>query len=316
MNASNWALILPRIAIITTLVLFIVSTTSMPRIMMKDSVLINGKRLFTERNSLSINDITPIAYPISISTEEVPSIKGTNAIVVDIPSRSILYQKSANERRSPASTTKIITALAILSQTNIEEWVKVPSNLYEKISGSMMKLAPGDELSRKDLLWGMLINSGNDAAYTLAQTYPNGEQALLSSMNSIMQSLHLNDSNFTNPVGFDDPNHYTSAFDLAQVTLEALHNPLFQQIVATSHMNIVSPSHPSISYNLTNTNELLTDTPGVLGVKTGWTEEAQGVLVTLINRSGHPILVVVMNSPQREKDSLALLEWVYRTHTW
>lgn len=315
MPTPSFALIL-RLHVVFLLVLLIETTVALPKAEAFSSQLIDTTMLFTPLTPIQLTDDQLIAIPQNNTTSAEPEINAEAAIVLDLPSRKVLFARNETNQLPPASTTKVATALAVLQHTQLDEWVKVPSNLYQVISGSMMKLAPGDELSRKDLLWGLLINSGNDAAYTLSQTYPEGEKKMIDDMNAIVKELNLSNSRFTNPIGFDNPNHVASAFDLAHLTIKALEYQEFREIVATPEAVIQSPSHPNISYRLENTNELLTETPGVLGVKTGWTEIAQGVLVTLVERSNHPLIVVVMGSNQRETDSLKLIEWAYAHHSW
>ena len=165
------------------------------------------------------------------------------------------------------------------------------------------------------MLYGLILHSGNDAAEILAENSPGrdslpaGRQAFIDVMNQKAQDIHLTNTHFVNPTGIDEEGHYSSAADLARLADIALRQPTFSKIVATE--NAVISTHV-----LTNVNQLLGKIPGVLGVKTGFTEGAGQALVTLVDRNGHPVILAVLESKDRFTESAALIDWVYTNFKW
>ncbi|OGE26714.1 hypothetical protein A3C26_01130 [Candidatus Daviesbacteria bacterium RIFCSPHIGHO2_02_FULL_39_12] len=254
-------------------------------------------------------------YNISPASKNipVPNLSARAIFVKDLTSGSILYQKDANIPLPIASTTKIMTALVA------SEYFKPNSILTVRegagIIGSKVGLILGEDLNFRSLLYGMLLNSGNDAAYTLAENYPGGVLGFVSAMNKKVTELNLTNTRFDNPAGFDNPKHYSSAKDLAVITEEALKNSQLARIFATKETNIISLDK-KYRHQLTNLNRLLSQVKGVLGVKTGFTEGAKENLVAFIDRDGHRTLTVILGSNDRFGESTGLIEWVYRNFTW
>lgn len=304
-------------AIVMTIILVIsLLTTSFPPLTVE---VLGAQTDVSYSNALLSNlpTLTTISDPqrIPTSTGEVsqPSITADHAIVIDRATKTILYQKDIDSPALPASTTKIVTALVAMETFSFEEILTVPWNIASEAGGSSMGLEPGDSLSVESLLKGLLINSGNDAAYTLAFHHPYGVTGMVADMNRLAQKLSLENTNFMNPYGFDHTYHYTSARDLALITDYALENPFFADITSTRSTQVKSQLG---TYTLQNTNELLGTVSGVTGVKTGWTALAQGVLVTTTTRNNHEIITVVMKSPQREIDNQTLIDWAYASYIW
>ncbi len=269
-----------------------------------------------KRNLKEVVPITPVKIPEKVGNEALPQISAEAAIAIDRQTYTPLFSKHPKTRTFPASTTKIATAIIVMREYDLNKIVTVPADIYKKAPGSSMHLIPQDKLTIKDLLIGMLVNSGNDAAYTLALAHPKGIDGFMSDMNNLAIELNLKDTSFSNPVGFDSTKQYTSPLNLAVLADNALKFPLIQQIVATKDITVRSAIDPDIKYPLHNTNRLLGTVAGVRGVKTGWTDAAQGVLVTDVVRNGHEIIVVVMRSTQREYDSTKIIEWVYKNYSW
>ena len=157
------------------------------------------------------------------------------------------------------------------------------------------------------------MQSGNDAAWALAEYFPGGVTAFVEAMNTKAQELHLTNSHFTNPVGFDDPNHIMTAIDLTRLAAYALTNNTIAKIVAIPQITISDVTHTHF-HALTNVNTLLGKIPGVAGIKTGWTEEAGENLVTLVERGGHRIVMVVLKSQNRFADTGTLINWVFANY--
>jgi serine-type D-Ala-D-Ala carboxypeptidase (penicillin-binding protein 5/6) len=252
-------------------------------------------------------------YPDNV-TGIMPSneVSATGVIVLDIDSGVFLFQKNEKQKLSPASTTKLLTALVILDHFKLDDIMTVKTLITD---GQTMGLSQGEKITVENLLYGALIHSGNDAAYTLADNYPGGVSEFVKAMNTKANNLHLSDSNFTNPVGYDDPNHKMSPRDLALLAAVALSNNTIAKMVAIPAITISDVTY-SHFHNLKNVNELLGKIPGVGGIKTGWTEEAGENLVTYVSRNNHKIIFVVLQSKDRFGDSTKLIDWVFNNFAW
>lgn len=233
-------------------------------------------------------------------------------VIEDVDSGVVLYQRNSYESFSPASTTKILTALVILDSFVLDDVMTVKTLQND---GASMKLVAGERITVENLLYGALIQSGNDAAYALAENYPGGVEAFVLAMNEKAKALHLTQSHFTNPVGFDDLSHKMTPMDLARLAGVALSNKIIAKMVAIPQITISDVTH-TYFHNLTNVNQLLGKIPGVGGIKTGWTEEAGENLVTLVERGNHRIIIVVLKSKDRFADTTKLIDWVFGNHRW
>lgn len=242
-----------------------------------------------------------------------PGLSARSVLVKDLDTGTILYQKDAKLRLPIASTTKIATALVASEYFKQNSVLTV--NTGAGIEGSKVGLVKGENLNFRSLLYGMLLNSGNDAAYAIAENYPGGTLSFVSAMNKKTNELGLTNTHFENPAGFDSPNHFSSAKDLAIITEQALKDSQLTRIFATKDTSILSLDK-KYQYQLHNLNKLLADVKGVLGVKTGYTEEAKENLVTYVDRDGHKILTVVLGSDDRFGESTKLIEWAYQNFTW
>lgn len=243
----------------------------------------------------------------------IPDLSARAVLAKDLTTNTILYQKDVNVSFPIASTTKIMTALVASEYYKPNSVLRV--NLGATVGGSKVGLISGEDLTFRSLLYGMLLNSGNDAAFTLAENYPGGVLSFVSAMNKKAIELNLQNTHFENPAGFDSPTHYSSAKDLAIITEEALKNSSLSRIFATKETDIVSIDK-KYTHSLSNLNRLLSQVKGVLGVKTGFTEEAKENLVTYVDRDGHQILTVILGSDDRFGESTKLIEWVYENFTW
>ena len=250
--------------------------------------------------------------PISLNISP-PELSARSILVKDLETDTILYQKDASLRLPIASTTKIATALVASEYFQPSSDLEV--NRGAEITGAKVGLIKGENLSFRSLLYGMLLNSGNDAAFTIAENYPGGVLGFVSAMNKKAQELGLKNTHFENPAGFDNAEHFSSASDLAKITEETLKNPQLARIFATKETSILSLDK-KYQHQLHNLNKLLSDVKGVLGVKTGYTQEAKENLVTYVDRDNHKILTVVLGSDDRFGESTKLIEWTYQNFIW
>lgn len=227
--------------------------------------------------------------------------------VYEKDSRVLVFSHNENLRFSPASTTKIMTALVVLEHYDFNTILEVKKEYF--VEGSKMGLFESERISVNNLLYGLLLSSGNDAAYVLANNYPGGLLAFVKRMNEKSRELKLKNTYFVDPTGYSDEN-YTTAFDLARLSTKALENKKFSQIVKT-RKSIVYNSTYTISHDLKNLNELL-DRPYIIGVKTGFTQEAGGVLSSALELGGKTYMVVVLKSQDRFFDTAQIIDRVIK----
>lgn len=278
------------------------------------------KFLDTKEKAVILEKIPPI--PVLRSDTVVPTFTAQSVVVKDETSGMVLFQKNPDLTLPPASTTKIISALTALDYYRDGTVLTVDG---VKTVGQKMGLVEGEKMETKDLLQGLLVYSANDAAEVLAQNYCSttsvegkvncGTLAFVDAMNEKAKSIGLKNTHFTNPAGLDDLEHYSSANDLVKATEYAMKNDFFRQTVGTKDI-VVTSTDGYIIHELSNINELLWDVPGVLGVKTGWTENAHENLVTYIERDGRKIMMAVLGSEDRFGESENLINWVFDNYTW
>lgn len=256
---------------------------------------------------------TPAPYPVN-RTGIYPGaeISAEGVIVYDAISGTTMYSKNGDKILSPASTTKIMTAIVALEHYKLDDVVTVQTVAND---GQVMGLVSGEKMTVENLLYGALVYSGNDAAWALAEHYPGGVSAFVDAMNAKAKDLQLVRTHFTNPVGYDDANHKMSASDLTRLAAYALTNKTIAKIVAIPQITVSDVTYTRF-HALSNVNALLGKIPGVAGIKTGWTEEAGENLVTLIERNGHKVIIVVLKSRDRFRDTELLINWVFSTYEW
>jgi len=211
---------------------------------------------------------------------------------VEVTSGRLLYEKNAYQRLPMASTTKILTAITVLENvTSIEEIVKV-NNKAIGIEGTSIYLQRGEELSVKELLLGLMLRSGNDASVALALHVSPSIQEFSFLMNAVARKAGAKDSNFKNPHGLDEEDHYTTAYDLAMISAYAMRNPIFAEIAATKDAKISGVDYPRV---LQNKNRLLRSNKQIVGVKTGFTSKAGRCFVGAMNLGEMTVVNVVLN---------------------
>jgi D-alanyl-D-alanine carboxypeptidase (penicillin-binding protein 5/6) len=250
--------------------------------------------------------------PVLSGSETFPIISGQAALAVDLDSGVTLYEKEPDKQLLPASTTKIVTALVAMEYYPPDAVLEVKD---PGIDGQKMGLVGGEKIKASDLLYGLLVFSANDAAETLAQNFPGGRDLFVAAMNLKAKELHLEETHFQNPTGLDGMGHVTTARDLIRVATVAMENPEFAKIVGTRE-KVVKSENGKIVHRLTNINELLGVVDGVLGVKTGWTENARENLVTYLERDGKKIMIVLLGSQDRFGETRELIDWIFANYLW
>lgn len=242
-----------------------------------------------------------------------PTINSRRFVVFDRVSKQVLYGKNENVKGAMASTTKIMTCIVVLENENLDKEVTVSAKAAGT-GGSRLGLKKNDKITVKDLLYGLMLKSGNDAAIALAEDVSESVENFSELMNEKAKELNLNSTHFVTPHGLDNSEHYTTAVELAKIADYAMQNETFAKIVGTKMTTIkINNSEKVIS----NTNELLGNLNGVIGIKTGFTNNAGRCLVTETKRGDMDIIAVVLGADTkkyRTKDSVSLIEYTYSNY--
>lgn len=233
------------------------------------------------------------------------SVSAASAVVMDVATGEVIFAKNADVPRPMASTTKIMTAVLVLEEDNLADKVEIDWN-SARTEGSSFYVKPGEVYTVRDLLYGLMLRSGNDAAVALAQHTAGSVSGFVTQMNEKAQELGLVKTRFANPHGLPAENHYTTAYELALLTRYALHNPEFQELVSCRSTTIERPSLGKTP--ISNKNKLLWEY-GADGVKTGYTRAAGRCLVASATRDGRQLVSVVLNAPDMWVDSKRLLDF-------
>ena len=260
-----------------------------------------------------LSDIESIETNSNITQE--PTINSRAYVVIDRKSNTILIGKNENQKKKMASTTKIMTALVVIEHTNLSDTVEI-SKKAASTGGSRLGLKTGDTISVSDLLYGLMMRSGNDAAVALAEYVSGSISNFAELMNHKALELGLTNTHFVTPHGLDEDEHYTTAYELALLSNYALNNEIFAKIVGTKNYTIQINGYPKA---LTNTNELLGALNGVYGIKTGFTNGANRCLVTACKRGNMDIICVVLGADTkkyRTTDSIKLIEYSFHNFTY
>lgn len=242
-----------------------------------------------------------------IKGNSAPDVSASSALVYDLTEKEVLYQKSAKSRLPMASLSKIMTAIiAIENEEN---------DLYEVkrehlVGENSMGLTPGESLTLGELLHGLILNSGNDAAEVLAGNFPGGRGKFIEAMNDKAKSLGLKDTNFTNPTGLEgDGDQYTTAYDLLVISEYAIRNfEIFRKVAGTFEYEIPYNEYHK-TFFLQNETNLISSYPGVKGIKDGYTPEAGLCLVTYLSYGGHEIIGIILGSSDRRQEMKGLLDY-------
>ncbi len=229
----------------------------------------------------------------------------TASVVLDAMDNRVLYAKNADARRAMASTTKIMTAYLICLHADLEKTVSVTREMVA-VEGTSMYLSVGDSVTFRQLLYGMLLSSGNDAANAAAIGLCGSLSAFVTLMNEEAVQLGLTATHFDTPSGLDGPTHYTTALDLARLTAKALQNEEFSAVCRTKSVTL---TYGGKQHTLTNHNRLLSSYEGAIGVKTGYTDKAGRCLVSAAERNGHRLVCVTLNDRNDWADHKALLDY-------
>ncbi len=270
--------------------------------------------LKSEPNKLRNLDLDSSAalYPKLSSQPNFDDLTSKAVLVFDPDSAVVLYQKNADTKLLPASTQKLMTAVVALENCPMERVVTVGQ--FEK-AGSQMGLTEGESVTVRSLMYGLLINSGNDAASVLAQNCAPSESEFVFLMNKKAVELGMKNTHFSNPTGLDDASLYSTATDLGRLATYAMQQRAIAQIVSVSQTSVADATL-SVWHPLHNVNQLLGHIQGLLGIKTGETEGAKENLISLTRRGNHDLIVVVLGSDDRFGETTRLINWFFANTTW
>ena len=253
---------------------------------------------------------TVVTDGYSLPWRKVPA---HSILLKELNSGRVLYEHDSGKRLSPASLTKIMSALVILEQGQLDDQVTVSKNAA-RAHKTHLRLKPGQVFRLEDLLKAMLIVSANDACLAAVEHVGGDEGQFVTLMNAKAAALGLADTHFTNACGFDGVDHYSTAEDLAQLSLTALQQPTFRQLVREER-SMIMPVNGYRPYMLHNTNRLLGRIPGVEGVKTGFTSKAGRCLIAKVSQNGSDLLLVILNSNRRWDTAKNLITFGLQVNT-
>ncbi|EGO63664.1 D-alanyl-D-alanine carboxypeptidase family protein [Acetonema longum] len=248
-----------------------------------------------------------LIHSVSAAAPAIPDVTAKSAILIEAATGKVLYNKDAETRRPPASTTKMMTLIVALEHGNLDDMVTA-SEKAAYTEGSTLWLREGEQLKMIDMLYGIMLISGNDATVAVAEHIAGSVEKFSKLMTEKAHLIGANNTNFINSSGLPDPNHYSTAHDLAKIAAYGYRNPLFSKIVGTSQVNIPWPEREQ-DRELYNENKLVWLYEGGNGVKTGYTDAAGRCLVSGAKRNGIQLIAVVLDSERMWDDSIALLDY-------
>lgn len=270
------------------------------------SPLPSSLTIFANNQVSTLNLWTPFFEMFGEDKNKEPFVSAKSALVYDLTSEKVLFSKNSERKLPMASLTKIMTAIVAIESAKDDEYLVSQEDL---VGENSMGLAEGEKLTLKELLYGLILTSGNDAAETLASNFPGGREKFIEAMNNKSKAMGLKNTKFTNPTGFEgDGNQYTTAKDLLVITNYALQSPIFKEVVRTFiHEIPYSENHKA--FYLENETNLISSYPGVFGVKDGYTPEAGLCLVTYLDYKGHKIIGIILGSDNRRQEMKDLLDY-------
>ena len=249
------------------------------------------------------------AFKICSFADAPLSTSAKSAILTEAKTGEVLYEKNAYQKMPMASTTKIMTAICAIENSNLDEVVTVDSRAAG-IEGSSMYLKNGEKITLRNLLYGLMLSSGNDAAVAIALNVGKSVENFADMMNETAKKIGVKDTSFKNPNGLDEEGHYTTAYDLAQITRYALSNSEFAKIVSTNEITLAG-SENSNARSLRNHNKLLRIYEGTTGVKTGFTKKSGRCLVSSSERNGINLIAVTLNDPNDWNDHISMFNYAF-----
>jgi D-alanyl-D-alanine carboxypeptidase len=267
-------------------------------------------KIFSEKNNLSDStkelnfDFKQV--PFVKPNSPMPELSAEGILILNLDSFTPVYEKNASSSFLPASTVKIITALTAMDVYKLDDVLVVKRAMEE---GQVMGLIKDEKITFESLLYGILVHSGNDAAYVIADNYKDGYDKFIEKMNEKAKQLKMNNTHFKNPAGLDSSDQYATPTDLALASRALLKNKELAKIVSTKSIT-VNDIDFKYFHPLYNVNKLLGEIPGLGGLKTGYTEDAGENLISFYKHNDYQYLIVVLKSKDRFLDTTNILKWI------
>lgn len=268
------------------------------------------KNNFLVKNSQILDFQHPQIPSIKLASK--PPLSASSYILVDVTTNTILLSQNQQDKIFPASTTKLATALTALNLYPLDEIITINQTYTE---GKIMELQLNEKITVKSLVTALLVYSANDSAFSLANHHQLGLSGFVDQMNLLVKKYGLNNTNFTNVDGIHNENHFSTVYDLSQLGRLSVKNSIVRDVVKNKNLTVFDITG-DIKHELASTNELLDVIPEVIGLKTGWTPEAKGCFIGLINIDGHEIISVVAQSNDRFQDTKSLINWIKKNVSW
>lgn len=271
--------------------------------------------LYPQQGNLPIeNEISQFKIPQTpiVKLVKKPKLTASHYILIDVDTNKVLLSQRPDSRIYPASITKLATALTALNIYPLDEIITVNHEYQE---GKVMELEIDEKITVKSLVSAILVYSANDAAFTLANHHQKGLSGFVDQMNLISKKYNLKNTHFVNVDGMHHDYHYSTVYDLSQLGRIAIKNKIVSDYVKTKELTVSSIDN-NIQHQLISTNELLGVVPEIEGLKTGWTPEAKGCFIALININGHRLISVVAQSDDRFQDTQELITWSKKNISW
>jgi len=255
--------------------------------------------------------------PVRSNSSELPELSAESFVVVDVGSGSVIAARNPSAVHPVASLTKLLTALTVMQNSNLNDVVEVgPNAVKAGASGSGMQLKLGEKIRLQDLLAGLLINSANDSAVALAEHVSGSEAKFAEKMNKVAGDYALSRTHVVNATGFDNAEHFSSSYDMGLLLLHAWRDPVLGVYLRSSSLTVKSVDG-TIKHNLKTTNRLLGERTDILAGKTGFTDAAgQSLAIVAENEEGRPVIAVLLGSKDRFGEMDHLLNWVFKTFSW
>ncbi len=294
---------------LTSLISLYIAATMPPSIITPTDLVFSN---FNISNFIEVKSTAPVKDPVFIS----PIIEAESSIVMDLNSNKILFEKNTHERLKIASITKLMTASIIIEENKLNEVVAVSHNAAN-VEGSQMFLRADEQIALENLLYGAIIHSANDAAIALAEHNSGTVEKFVEKMNQKARALGLEDTHFSNPIGLDGYDNYSSAFDVAKLGQYIYKNQFVRHAAKLKELEVKS-TDGTYTHKLKSTNQLLENNfLNIKGLKTGKTDGAGLCLVAIAEtEADNEIITVVLDSPARFQETKILVDWIFRAYKW
>lgn len=285
-------------------ILFSISFASYPGNSYYINLFAYKKEVFEKKIDYDRYNIKPVVYVINPNI--TPYVTARSVYVIERQTATPIFEKNIHDKLFPASTAKILTAITARDHFKLQDVLEVKRVIKEGQTAGFIK---GERLSFENVLYALLVHSGNDAAYVIADNWNGGYKSFISDVNKKAKELFMRNTSIKNPAGLDEKGQYTTAFDLSLAARHLLSDKELSRIVSIKNITISDVDFKNF-HVLSNVNKLLGEIPGIGGLKTGYTENAMENLVTLYRYRGHDFIIVILKSEDRFEDTKLIVDWI------